>query len=52
VSLSEQTQGVCDAMLIMNRFSDLLCIQNGRKQEISVPASEQMIDDEDLSVQK
>jgi len=48
VGLSEQTQGVCDALLIMGRFGDLLGLHNGRKQEISVPEGKKLIDDENL----
>jgi len=41
-------------LLSMRRFGDLPGMQNCRKQEVSVPtpASEQMIDEKDLSVQK
>src|SRR5437016_14626084 len=52
VGLAEQTQGVRDALLIVSRLGDLLCLEDGRKHEICLTPVKKVIDGEDLSIQK
>jgi hypothetical protein len=52
MGLSEQTQGVCDALLILSRLCDLFCLEDGRKHEISFSSVKKVINGEDLSIQK
>src|SRR3954468_4722317 len=52
VSLAEQTQGGRSALLILSRFGDLLCLEDGRKQKICVASREQVIDVENLSIEE
>jgi hypothetical protein len=50
--LAEQTQGVRETLLILSRFGDLLCLEEGRKQEICLTPVKKVIDSEDLAIQK
>jgi hypothetical protein len=52
VSLAEQTQGGRSAKLILSRFGDLLCLEDGRKQKICVASREKVIDVENLSMEE
>jgi hypothetical protein len=52
VGLAQQTQGVREALPILGRFGDLLCLKDSLKHEICVASMNKMIDGEDLSIQK
>src|SRR4051794_758322 len=52
VGLAEQTQGGRSTLQILSRFGDLLCLEEGRKQEICLTSVKKVIDSEDLSIQK
>ena len=52
VGLTEQTQGVREALLILSRFGDLFCLEDSRKHEICLASEKEVIYDESPSIQK